>query len=274
MGRLKFVLAFAALALGMVAAPLTASGPPKVPAVDSFEYTDNLTPLGLLAAGRTRRPASSTPTSPSGATSPSRGRTTGGGRSTSPSRRGRRRSYFQPCNGKNQGDIVVWGEQGQAWTCSWSSNTPAPAGMTCDGQPIPVGFEGVHVFDLSNFGDPQLVAQVDRWRAARTPRRCVPDPANGRVIIYNQTRRTARRRSSRSSRCRSRTWPRRPSSARHRSRRQAPATTAASSSATSTKMVCASHSHANVFDIGENEIPGGSITSPHVPVPPDGARRR
>ncbi len=28
------------------------------------------------------------------------------------------------------------------------------------------------------------------------------------------------------------------------------------------KMVCASHSHANVYDIGANEIPGGSLTSP------------
>jgi hypothetical protein len=28
------------------------------------------------------------------------------------------------------------------------------------------------------------------------------------------------------------------------------------------KMVCASHSHANVYDIGDNEIPGGSLTSP------------
>ena len=28
------------------------------------------------------------------------------------------------------------------------------------------------------------------------------------------------------------------------------------------KLVCASHDHANVFDIGANEIPGGSITSP------------
>jgi hypothetical protein len=28
------------------------------------------------------------------------------------------------------------------------------------------------------------------------------------------------------------------------------------------KMVCASHDHANVFDIGDNEIPGGSLTSP------------
>jgi hypothetical protein len=41
-----------------------------------------------------------------------------------------------------------------------SYNSPAPAGVTCDGQTIPTGFEGIHVFDLSNFGNPQLVAQV------------------------------------------------------------------------------------------------------------------
>ncbi len=46
MGRLKLFLALAALAIGIVAAPLTASGPPRVDAVSSFTYTSNLTPLG------------------------------------------------------------------------------------------------------------------------------------------------------------------------------------------------------------------------------------
>ena len=40
------------------------------------------------------------------------------------------------CNG-DQGDIVVWGDiLVRAW------NTAAPAGRFCDGQPVPVGFEG------------------------------------------------------------------------------------------------------------------------------------
>jgi hypothetical protein len=42
------------------------------------------------------------------------------------------------------------------------------------------------------------------------------------------------------------------------------------------KMVCASHSHANVYDIGENEIPGGSLEDPeflfHITEPGVGTR--
>ena len=40
-------------------------------------------------------------------------------------------------------------------------NSPAPAGRFCDGLPVPTGFEGVHVFDVSNTSDPALVAAVD-----------------------------------------------------------------------------------------------------------------
>jgi hypothetical protein len=61
----------------------------------------------------------------------------------------------QRCNG-DQGDIVVWGN---ILVRSW--NSPAPAGRVCDGVPVPTGFEGVHVFDVSNTSDPSLVAAVN-----------------------------------------------------------------------------------------------------------------
>jgi hypothetical protein len=57
---------------------------------------------------------------------------------------------FQGCLG-DQGDVVVWDK---ILIRSW--NSPAPAGATCDGQLVPEGFEGVHVFDISNEKDPGL----------------------------------------------------------------------------------------------------------------------
>jgi hypothetical protein len=55
----------------------------------------------------------------------------------------------------NQGDVVVWDD---ILVRSW--NSPATATSTCDGQLVGLGFEGLHVFDISNPRDPDLVAQV------------------------------------------------------------------------------------------------------------------
>jgi hypothetical protein len=75
--------------------------------------------------------------------------------------------------------VVVWGD---VLVRSW--NSPAPEGATCDGQPVPVGFEGVHVFDVSNPRDPALVAAVETECGSHTATG-VPDPANKRLLIYN-----------------------------------------------------------------------------------------
>ena len=93
------------------------------------------------------------------------------------------------CNG-DQGDIVVWGDiLVRAW------NSPAPAGRFCDGQPVPVGFEGMHIWDISNLADPELVGEVElSARPQADAPGCgthtltlVPDLEDGRVLIYNQT---------------------------------------------------------------------------------------
>jgi PA domain/LVIVD repeat len=55
----------------------------------------------------------------------------------------------------NQGDVVVWDD---ILVRSW--NSPATATSTCDGQLVGLGFEGLHVFDISNPRDPDLVAQI------------------------------------------------------------------------------------------------------------------
>ena len=84
----------------------------------------------------------------------------------------------QSCNG-NQGDVVVWGD---VLVRSW--NAPAGDGATCDGEPVSAGFEGLHVFNIANLDDPQLVASVRTPCGSHTATG-VPDVANGRLLVYN-----------------------------------------------------------------------------------------
>ena len=83
------------------------------------------------------------------------------------------------CNG-DQGDIVVWED---VLVRSWNTNTGA-AGSTCDGDAVLPGFEGLHVFDISDLSDPDLVASVDLPFGSHTATG-VPDPENDRLLIYN-----------------------------------------------------------------------------------------
>lgn len=92
---------------------------------------------------------------------------------------------FTECNG-NQGDVVVWDD---VLIRSW--NSPASGTQLCDGQTVPAGFEGLHIFDISDLADPVLVGSVDLSSGAIAGR-CgshtatgVPDLANDRLLIYN-----------------------------------------------------------------------------------------
>ena len=89
------------------------------------------------------------------------------------------------CDG-NQGDVVVWDN---IVVRSWNSpagtgSPPFGSGTTCDGNPVAPGFEGLHVFDITNLADPVLVAQVATPCGSHTATG-VPDPANNRLLIYN-----------------------------------------------------------------------------------------
>jgi hypothetical protein len=99
------------------------------------------------------------------------------------------------CDG-NQGDIVVYENiLVRAWNTAAGSPGPFGAGTTCDGQSVPVGFEGVHVFDISDLENPVLVGDVElSARAGADTFGCgshtltlAPDLGNDRVIVYNQT---------------------------------------------------------------------------------------
>jgi hypothetical protein len=88
------------------------------------------------------------------------------------------------CDG-NQGDIVVWDD---ILVRSWNTpaGTPGPfgAGLTCDGHPVAPGFEGVHVFDISNFEDPVLIGSVETECGSHTAS-LAPDLGNNRVVVYS-----------------------------------------------------------------------------------------
>ncbi|HVM12331.1 MAG TPA: hypothetical protein VM638_07645, partial [Actinomycetota bacterium] len=66
----------------------------------------------------------------------------------------------------------------------------------CDGEPVPAGFEGVHVFDISDPADPALIGAVEFSEVGASHRGTadgcgshtltgVPDQANDRVIVYS-----------------------------------------------------------------------------------------
>ncbi len=94
------------------------------------------------------------------------------------------------CNG-DQGDVYVYDN---IVVRSW--NSPAPEGRFCLGQPVPVGFEGVHVFDITNPAAPTLVTAVEFSLAGARDRGTAdgcgshtvtgtPDLANNRLLIYS-----------------------------------------------------------------------------------------
>jgi hypothetical protein len=93
------------------------------------------------------------------------------------------------CNG-DQGDIVVWGN---VLVRSW--NAPKTEPRDCDGTVVPAGFEGVHIFDISNLADPVLVGEVelsarpgaDQPGCGSHTATLIPDLEDNRVLVYNQT---------------------------------------------------------------------------------------
>jgi LVIVD repeat len=93
------------------------------------------------------------------------------------------------CNG-DQGDIVVWGNVlVRAW------NAPKTEARNCDGTTVPAGFEGMHIFDISDLSDPKLVGEVElSARPQADSPGCgthtltlVKDPNANRLVIYNAT---------------------------------------------------------------------------------------
>jgi len=81
------------------------------------------------------------------------------------------------CNG-DQGDVVVWRD---ILVRSW--NSPAPAGRTCDGSPVPTGFEGVHVFDISDPSNPSMIDALELECGSHTA--TLAGVSGGDLIVYS-----------------------------------------------------------------------------------------
>ncbi|HEX2419823.1 MAG TPA: hypothetical protein VHJ83_17145 [Micromonosporaceae bacterium] len=82
----------------------------------------------------------------------------------------------QGCNG-DQGDIFVWDD---ILVRSW--NSPKSTARDCDGHTVPAGWEGVHVFDISDLSNPELVASVELPCGSHT----VTGARDGdRLIVYS-----------------------------------------------------------------------------------------
>jgi hypothetical protein len=83
----------------------------------------------------------------------------------------------------NQGDVIVWEN---ILVRSWNSGAPSSGTATCDGDPVPPGWEGLHVFDISNELNPDLVASVETPDGSHTATG-IPDLANNRLVVYNNS---------------------------------------------------------------------------------------
>jgi hypothetical protein len=173
------------------------------------------------------------------------------------------------CDG-NQGDIVVYDDiLVRAWNTGAGTAGPFGAGLTCDGQAVPAGFEGVHVFDISNKQNPELVADIelsarpeaDTFGCGSHTLTLVPDLRNDRVLVYNQTS---------GGPC-----PfvgileiplEAPEAAEWLRNEPLEEADAAHDSGVilgrANLMAVAAHDHANVYDIGRNSTPGGSLDNP------------
>ena len=98
-------------------------------------------------------------------------------------------NYTACSSGGGQGDVVVWGN---ILVRSWDA--PANATQSCGGQLVGTGFEGIHIFDISDPANPVLVKQLRMAQTgmpAGSTLGCgshtdtiVPDAARGNIYLY------------------------------------------------------------------------------------------
>jgi len=98
---------------------------------------------------------------------------------------------YTGCN-VGQGDVIVYGN---LVIRSWDAE--ASASSTCAGQLVGQGFEGIHIFDISNPSEPQFLralrfadngmdaGPLQNQGCGSHTASAVPDPARGFLYIYN-----------------------------------------------------------------------------------------
>jgi hypothetical protein len=269
--RLVILCAVALLGLLLPLASASAQKPSVREAVSTFEYTKNLHPLGYSPQGNTPNLPGLSFTANSDLAFWGKyafqGHYTGFRIINIASSANPREISFTDCNG-NQGDIVVYEDiLVRAW------NSPAPAGSTCDGQPVPTGFEGVHIFDISDLSDPELIGSVeisnrpgaDALGCGSHTITAVPDLDAGTLVVYNQS----------AGFCATGEQeafhvfeiplddPANPTTPQEIELHEAMGChDSGVILGDANLLACAAHEHTNVFDIGDNQFPGGSLTEP------------
>jgi LVIVD repeat len=98
-------------------------------------------------------------------------------------------NYTACASTAGQGDVVVWGN---ILVRSWDA--PANSSATCGGQLVGQGFEGIHIFDITDPANPVMVKQLrmaSTGNAPGAPAGCgshtntiVPDTARGNLYMY------------------------------------------------------------------------------------------
>jgi hypothetical protein len=267
----KLVLAVACVLTVAIAAPAGAQQRTPPP-VDSYTFTNNLHPQGYSPQGNTPNLPGLTFTANSDlafwGNLAFQGHYEGFRIINIASPANPREISFTECVG-NQGDVVVYEDiLVRAW------NSPATgtgtAQLSCDGEPVPAGFEGVHIFDISNLEDPVLVGSVEiSERAGADAVGCgshtitgVPDLENNTLVIYNQSAGT----------CATEAFhvfeiplddPANPTTPQEIELHEAMGChDSGVILGDANLLACAAHEHTNVFDIGDNQFPGGSLTEP------------
>ncbi len=176
-------IGFSLVAAMLLSLPLGARASAPPPEVSSFSYTSNLEPIG----------ASSVP--PGGPTRSDIafwGDTAYQGSYTgfriidisNPANPTELIDY-QDCRG-NQGDVIIWENiLVRSWNSRAQPSGTPPALPTCDGAQVQLGFEGLHIFDVSDPTDPDLLSSVNIPTCGSHTATGVPDLANNRLLVYN-----------------------------------------------------------------------------------------
>lgn len=179
---------------------------------------------------------------------------------------------WEHCNG-DQGDIVVWEN---VLVRSW--NSKKTAARTCDGQTVPANWEGVHVFSIASPADPALVGAVELPCGSHTA--TVAGVSAGNLIVYSNNSSSAGCGTTADMATQNALGdfmdviavPLANPAGAHLLRREplAGPTTAVRTGCHDAgvilgdvnKAACASADTINVYDIGANATPGGSLEDP------------
>ena len=187
--RVLLIATVVAAMCGVLPAVAGAAPPPVAEVTSTFDYTSNMKPLGFSP-----RPVPLDNTVPGSGvfnsdlafwgTTVVQG-TYGGFRLVDVSSPARPREIvnWTECASNtnttgNQGDVIVWED---LVIRSWNSPTPA-AGSQCGDWPMAAGEEGVHIIDISDPTDPDVIGFVDIPCGSHTET-LVPDLENDRLLV-------------------------------------------------------------------------------------------